>query len=203
MSVPEILQLVDLVRDRAAEGTFLSWFCRHSRNILHPDVNPPIISQSSAGRIHSEPVFDDQINRLEQRQIQVFQNTLRPEADPEVALSFPQFLETSHIEYFDRQRIRLQRLVNRWSSAFVTAAPHSERFQRSLFDRIAGYGSGDSWNFLASREYLPFYYVMMLPPAPYGIEIQIPPIMSLHPDQFLRRTPPHNRSMRRLMRQID
>ena len=193
MSIRDIQLLMPLLSGRTRRGTFLSWFCQHWRNILHRDINPPIVNITASSRVTQEPVFDVDFSPREQRQIRHFRQTLQPGADPELALSYPLVLETSSLQYFDRQRSRLQGLVDQWSCRFVQARLHSEAHPRSLSERFFGYGSGQEWNFLDSREYIRFYYVVMLTPAPYRIEIQIPPIMREHRDQFELRIRPHTR----------
>lgn len=193
MSIRDVQQLMLLIDGRIRPGTFLSWFYRYYRNILATEINPPIVNITASSAVTREPVFDIDFSPSEQQQIRRFRRSLQPGVDPELALFFPLALETSSLQYFDRQRSRLQGLVNQWSLRFAQAAPHSERHPRSVSHRVFGYGSGQEWNFLNSPEYIPFYYVMMLPPAPYGIEIQIPSIMRNHPDQFIHRRPPHTR----------
>ncbi len=192
MSLVEIRELVELVGHRTSRDTFIGWFCQYWQNILHNDVNPRFVYQTFRGDTYQR-VFDENLLPQEQRQIDVFRQN-EQSTDPEIALSLPWHLETTHFLYFIRQKRSLQELVNLWSIAFLSAVPRSPRYPRSLSHRIMGHGSGGSWDFLNFPEYLPFFYVMMrLPPAPYGIEIQIPSVMRDHPDQFRDRRRPNTR----------
>lgn len=183
MSLRDIQQLVDLVEDRLPRTSFAYWFCRRWRNILHIGVNPPIIRVTATSMVTSERVFDITLNPRELQQLRELRRSVQPGAEPELALSFPLHLQTSDIYYFDRQRARLQSLVNGWGSCYQQATPRSG---------LGGYvwGSAGDWSFLGSQEYISFHYVIWLDPAPFGIEINIPRVMR-NSDQFTTRRPPH------------